>query len=109
MRRRVRAAPYLGDEGDGVPAGGGGRGGDGGRVVALGVQETGDRLVGGAGEGVLEVEVELVVVGVLLLRQLPLLRRHDHGSAAPTPAPARGVEREGKPRRAEEHAKKRER
>jgi len=105
MRRRVRAAPYLGDEGDGVPAGGGGRGGDGGRVVGLGVEETGDRLVGGAGEGVLEVELELVVVGGVLLRQLPLLRRHDHGGAAP--APARGVERQ--PRRAEEHAKKRER
>jgi hypothetical protein len=82
--------PYLGDEGGGGAAGGRGRGGDRGRVVALGVEETGDRLVGGAGEGVLEVELELVGIGVLL-PQLPLLRRHDHGAAA-APALTRGLE-----------------
>lgn len=84
-QRAVRAnaaaragSPYLGNEAGGVAAGGGDRGGDGGRVVALGFEEAGDRLVGGAGEGVLEVEL---VVGGILLPQLPVRRRHVHTAA----------------------------
>lgn len=79
--------PYLGDESGGLAAGGGGGGRDGRRVGALGVEEAGDRLVSGAGEGVLQ--VELVLVGVLLLP------RHIHGCARP-------YEEKGR-----EHAKKR--
>jgi hypothetical protein len=96
MRRRPRAPTYLGDEGGGVAAGRGGRGGDGGRVVALGVEEAGDRLVRGAGERV--VEVELVVV---LLPQLPLPGRHVPGGAAP----ARLEGKEAQPRRTRREAR----
>ena len=99
MRRRARGPTYLGDESGGVAADGGGRGGDGGRVVALGVEEAGDRLVGGAGERVLEVELELVLV-VVLLPQLPLPGRHVHGGAAP----ARLEGMEAQPRRTRREA-----
>lgn len=55
-------------------------------MVALGVEEAGDRLVGGAREGVLQVELVLVAVDVLVLP------RHVHGVRT---------------RKGQEHAKKR--
>ena len=72
--------PHLGDEAGGPTARGGCRVGDGGRVLGLGDEEAGDRLVVGAGEGVLEVELEGVLV---LLLPLPpqFLRRHVDGHA----------------------------
>lgn len=80
-----REPPYLGDEADSGAAGGGCCGGDGGRVLALGVEEASDRLVGGADEGVLEVELVLVGVLILLLLQLPQdLLRHVHGGTGRT-------------------------
>lgn len=91
-KRRTRPG-YLGDEPGGLAAGGGGGGGDGRRVVALGVEEAGDRLVGGAGERVLEVELVLVR---LHHHHLLRPRRHVHGRRPPPRST----------RKAQEHAKK---
>jgi hypothetical protein len=65
-------------------------------VLALGGEQAGDRFVGGAGEGVLEVELVIEGAPVLLL-PLPLsLRRHVHREETPGAARVVGFMRRGK-------------